>query len=372
MTTPSLSIVIPCFNEQETLELCVETVISIASDSLILEIIIVDDASTDKSYEISQKLADKHKEITVLKHEYNQGKGAALRTGFKAATLDYVAVQDADLEYAPTDLIKLLQPLLAGKADVVLGSRFKSGNSSRVLYFWHSMGNKFLTLLSNMFTDLNLTDMETCYKVFKREIIQSIQIEENRFGFEPEVIAKVADMRCRVFEMGISYFGRTYDEGKKIGVKDGFRALYCIFRYNAHKAPLPIQFFFYLFIGGVSALFNLIVFLILRSATLPVLEASAVAFIAAAGVNYWLCTKTIFRSKAFWSKWQEIIAYGLVVLTAGSIDIYLTVLIANLGTAEWLSKSLATVVGLFTNFAGRRMLVFREEPRGSWKPSLNK
>jgi glycosyltransferase involved in cell wall biosynthesis len=236
-----LSIVIPCFNEEKTIKECVERVLEIADDNLSLELIIVDDHSTDNSYSIARKLEINHPEIKIIRHEKNSGKGAALRSGFKMATGDFVAVQDADLEYDPVDLKRLLIPLVQGDADVVLGSRFLSTGFHRVLYFWHYMGNRFLTFLSNMFTDLNLTDMETCYKVFRREIIQDIDIKENRFGFEPEIIAKIAQRRLRIFEMGISYRGRTYEEGKKIGVKDGFRTLYCIFRYNAHKAPLPIQ-----------------------------------------------------------------------------------------------------------------------------------
>jgi glycosyltransferase involved in cell wall biosynthesis len=177
-----------------------------------------------------------------LHHDYNRGKGAALRTGFQHATGNFVAVQDADLEYDPQDLKRLLGPLRDGVADAVFGSRFLSHGAHRVLYFWHYLGNALLTFLSNMLTDLNLTDMETCYKVFRRDVIQSITIEEDRFGVEPELVAKVAQQRLRIYEMGISYYGRTYEEGKKIGIKDGFRALYCIFHYNAHRAPLPIQF----------------------------------------------------------------------------------------------------------------------------------
>ena len=188
-----------------------------------MEIIIVDDGSTDKSLVIAQELARQHPNVTVISWEINQGKGAALRAGYLAAAGDFVAVQDADLEYDPGDLRKLLDPLMAGNADVVLGSRFTSVGAHRVLNFWHYLGNRLLTFISNMFTDPNLTDMETCYKVFTLEVIKNIKIEENRFGFEPEIVAKIAHQRLRIYEMGISYSGRTYEEGKKIGFKDGLR-----------------------------------------------------------------------------------------------------------------------------------------------------
>ncbi len=192
----------------------------------------VDDCSTDGTRDRLNELAAEADNIRVLFHDVNKGKGAALRTGFQAAEGDVVIIQDADLEYDPAEYPKLLKPIEDGKADVVFGSRFAGGESHRVLYFWHSLGNTFLTILSNMFTDLNLTDMETCYKVFKREIIQSIDIKENRFGFEPEITAKVARKQCRIYEVGISYSGRTYEEGKKIGWKDGVRAIWCILKYN--------------------------------------------------------------------------------------------------------------------------------------------
>ena len=227
-----LSLIIPCYNEERTLEACLNSVLAIADNTLELELIVVDDCSSDKSLEVATQLQKKIPSMVLLHHEKNQGKGAALRTGFARATGDFVAVQDADQEYDPMDLKRLLVPLRNGEADVVLGSRFLSHGYHRVLYFWHSLGNRFLTTLSNMLTDLNLTDMETCYKVFRNEIIQGINIEENRFGFEPEVVAKIAHMRVRVYEMGISYRGRTYAEGKKIGWRDGFRAIYAIIKYN--------------------------------------------------------------------------------------------------------------------------------------------
>jgi glycosyltransferase involved in cell wall biosynthesis len=225
----SVSIVIPCFNELSTLEQVVDAVL--ASPVPDKEIIVVDDASTDGTIELIRSKIEPRVAHAIF-HERNQGKGAALRSGFAVATGDVVLIQDADLEYDPRDYPKLLAPILEGKADVVFGSRFVGGDSHRVFYFWHSVVNRFLTLLSNMLTDLNLTDMEVCYKAFRREILQQISIEENRFGFEPEITAKVARLRCRVYEVGVSYAGRTYSEGKKIGWRDGVRAVWCILKYN--------------------------------------------------------------------------------------------------------------------------------------------
>ena len=221
--------VIPCFNEARTLRHIIESVKKSGFEDI--EIIVVDDFSTDGSRELLRgELAGEIDQ--VLFHEKNMGKGAALRTGFGAATGDLVVVQDADLEYDPSEFPKLAKLIIEDKADVVFGSRFSGGESHRVLYYWHSLGNAFLTTLSNMFTNINLTDMETCYKMFRREIIQSLDLKENRFGFEPEVTAKLARQGVRIFEVGISYSGRTYKEGKKIGWKDGFSAIYAIIKYN--------------------------------------------------------------------------------------------------------------------------------------------
>ena len=229
---PSVSVVIPCYNEVNTIEKILAAVR--ASDVKDLEIVVVDDFSTDGTRDKLRDMSQGQR-LKILYHERNQGKGAALRTGFHAATRDIVVVQDADLEYDPRDYPRLIAPILEGKADVVFGSRFAGGQSHRVLYFWHSVANKFLTIFSNMFTNLNLTDMETCYKAFRREVIQAIDLKENRFGFEPEVTAKVSRMGCRIYEVGISYSGRTYAEGKKIGWRDGFRAVWCILRYNVAR-----------------------------------------------------------------------------------------------------------------------------------------
>ncbi len=228
---PCLSVVIPVFNEQHTIGEIVRTV---CAQRPVQEVIIVDDCSTDGSAGIVDQIAAGNPAIRVMHHPVNCGKGAALRTGFALAKAPFVIVQDADLEYDPEEYYKLLAPLLANKADVVYGTRFAGGGPTRVLYFWHSLGNRVLTTLSNMFTNLNMTDMETCYKVFRREIIQSVKIQENRFGFEPEIVAKVRRVHgVRIFEVPISYYGRTYAEGKKISWRDGVRALWCIIKYNA-------------------------------------------------------------------------------------------------------------------------------------------
>jgi glycosyltransferase involved in cell wall biosynthesis len=222
-----LSVVIPVYNERDTIRELYDCVKAV---DIVKEIILVDDCSTDGTREMLRELADET--TKVIMHDRNMGKGAALRTGFQNVTGDIVIIQDADLEYDPREYPRLIRPILDGKADVVYGSRFVTGEYRRVLFFWHMVGNKFLTLLSNMLTNLNLTDMETCYKVFRREVLDKITIEENRFGFEPEITAKLAKMDVRIYEIGISYSGRTYKEGKKIGWRDGFSALRCILKYN--------------------------------------------------------------------------------------------------------------------------------------------
>ena len=228
-----LSVVMPVYNEQATLR---EVIARVLAVPLEVELICIDDGSRDGSREILAELQSAHSQICVLLQPKNMGKGAALRRGIQESTGDFILIQDADLEYDPSDYPALLHPLLEGKADVVYGSRFLGSGPHRVLYFWHSVGNWILTLLSNALTNINLSDMETCYKVFRREILQSIAIEEDRFGFEPEITVKIAKRRLRVYEVGISYWGRTYEEGKKIGWKDGVRALWCLVKYTVKES----------------------------------------------------------------------------------------------------------------------------------------
>jgi glycosyltransferase involved in cell wall biosynthesis len=233
-----LSVVIPVYNESATLRCVVDRVMAVPLE---LEVLCVDDGSQDGSRKILEELQNQYPQVQIFLQPQNMGKGAALRRGIQEATGDFVVIQDADLEYDPGDYLLLLDPLIQGKADVVYGSRFLGAAPHRVLYFWHSVGNRLLTLLSNCLTNINLTDMETCYKVFRREVIQSIPIEENRFGFEPEITVKVAKRHLRIYEVGISYWGRTYEEGKKIGWKDGVRAVWCLLKYSIKEPAVAAR-----------------------------------------------------------------------------------------------------------------------------------
>lgn len=361
------SIVIPCYNEERYLATCVERIRAIAPHcpDLAFEIIIVDDCSTDSSPAIAKKLSDDFSDVRMLRHPENRGKGAALRTGMADAKGDFICIQDSDLEYNPIDLIDLLKPLQQGKADVVFGSRYVNANSRRILYFWHSSMNRALTLLSNTFTDLDMTDMECCYKAFTKEALVGVEIEEQRFGFEPEIVAKIAQKRLRVYETAVSYSPRTYAEGKKIRWKDGVRALYCIFRYSAHKAPAFLQFFIYLAIGSTAALCNLLLFLLLIHWTTP-LAGALLAYSGAAALNYWLSIKILFRHKARWGSATELLMYILVVSFGAALDAATTTSLIGLGLLPSVAKIAASMLGLCVNFLGRRYLVFREAPPGPW------
>jgi glycosyltransferase involved in cell wall biosynthesis len=357
----TLTLVVPCYNEELTLTHCIERVLALRSEQLKLEIIIVDDCSKDRSLDVARALEREHPEIRVLYHEVNLGKGAALRTGFVHATGDFVGIQDADLEYEPREYRKLLEPLLRDEADVVFGSRYLRPHARKVLYFWHSWMNKTLTFVSNMMTNVDISDMETCYKLFRREIIQSIELKENRFGFEPEVVAKIAQMHCRVWEVAITYKPRSFEEGKKIGWKDGVRALYCILHYSAHTAPLPMQLLLYLFIGGVSAVGNIVLFSLFLHAGIGMTAAVVSAFVGAAVINYLLCISILFKHKARWTTTGEILAYLVTLVMMGVFDVGITIFLADAGISPMMSKSLAALFGFVGNFLLRKYLVFPEK-----------
>lgn len=365
----TLSLVIPVYNEENTLESIVQKTLQIEQDeravknNIQLELVLVDDCSSDKSLEIAKKLAYQNSKIKVFSHEKNQGKGAALKTGFSEATGDFIGIQDADNEYNPFDYLKLIEPLLDDKADVVYGSRYLKQDIRRILYFWHTFMNKSLTLLTNMYTNLDITDMETCYKLFKADVIKSIvpNLKENRFGFEPEVTIYVAKGKYRVYECAINYNPRTYEEGKKIGAKDGLRALYCILHYGGQYAPLPMQILLYLFIGGISAIVNIGSFLIFAKIFESLMLNIALAFILASVTNYLLCISLLFKHKARWSSGGEILTYIITLLIMGAFDYYSTYWFLLIGMNNFWAKSLSSLIGVIGNFVLRKYFVFQEK-----------
>ena len=360
-----LSLIIPCYNEEQTLESCVIRCMKLIEHSNIqdfkLELIIVDDGSTDQSFAIATSLQERYPNIIrTLKQEKNQGKGAAVRRGLSIANGDMVGIQDADEEYNPLDYLTLMQPMIDGRADVVYGSRYLKQETRRILYFWHTWMNRALTFTSNMFTNLDITDMETCYKLFSRKAVEIISplLKENQFGFEPEVTALISQHNLRLYECAISYTPRTYEEGKKIGWRDGVHALYAILHYGAHTAPLPMQILLYTFIGFCAALVNIFTFSTFLEMETSIPTATLLAFAIAAVVNYFLCIAILFRHKARWSSRGEIIAYSLTVCIMAIIDIAITSGLAAIGCNVYFSKIIGILVGFAGNFSLRKYFVF--------------
>lgn len=370
----TLSLIVPCYNEERTIEDCLSQIIDIAKNkSFMLEVIVVDDASNDNSLSLIENFVEKHasKEkngrvrIRVLKHEINRGKGAALRTGLLHVNGDFVGIQDADAEYNPKDYLVMLEPFFTNNADVVYGSRYLRSDTRRVLYFWHTWMNKALTCISNMFTNLDITDMETCYKLFRREVIQQIAptLKEERFGFEPEITAKIAQGNYNVYECAISYNPRSYEEGKRIGWKTGIRALYCIFHYGAHKAPLPMQLLIYFCIGVISMSINILCFYMLIYAKFSLALGVGGAFIISAAINYLLCTLLLFRHKARWNAIGEIFVYFLCAIVMGCLDYGITLGFFVFTGNTILAKFWASVISFFGTFFVLRWMVFPEQTK---------
>lgn len=355
-----LSLIIPCFNEERTLASCVENCLALKEHGIDIEIVIVDDCSTDRSYQIAQELASRYDEVVTVRHEKNKGKGAALHTGFLSIRGDYVGIQDADAEYNPLDYLTLIQALRENKADVVYGSRYLRQDTRRVLYFWHTWMNRSLTFISNMFTNLDISDVHSCYKLFRREALQAIAplLREERFGFESEVTILIARMKLRVYECAISYEPRSYEEGKKIGWRDGVRALYCILHYGAHTAPLPMQVLVYFCIGLICAVANISSFSIVLALGCAVSTAIILAFMVAACLNYLICAAILFRHKARWSAPGELGIYVFVVCIMGIFDYALTSGFIALGFSPMTAKSISAVSGFVGNFLLRKYIVF--------------
>jgi glycosyltransferase involved in cell wall biosynthesis len=369
-----LSLIVPCYNEERTIRSCLDRVFAIVKDQdFNLEVVVVNDASTDNSLailnEIKNSALPPKIDLLVFSHEKNMGKGAALKKGLEIANGDYIGIQDADNEYEPNEYLTLLKPLLEDKADVVYGSRYLKQEKRKVLYWWHTCMNKTLTMASNMITNLDLTDMETCYKLFKREAIKKIAptLRENRFGFEPEITAKIAIEKFRVYECAITYNPRTYEEGKKINWKDGARALYCVLHYGAYDAPLPMQIILYLLIGAFALSLNVFSFAILNYGFNDYISqnhAIWIAFVIAAVANYILCIAILFRHKARFSAPVEIIAYIFSVALMGVIDYIAMKTFLSIGLGAIGAKFWASIIGFVGNFALRKWFVFSKKKIG--------
>ena len=362
MNQDKLSIIVPCYNEENTLAECIDRVAEIADDALALEIIIVNDCSTDNSLQIAKSLQKRYGAmVVVLNHHVNMGKGACIRTGMQHATGDLLAIQDADVEYDPQDLKKLTVPLRDGRADAVFGSRYLSGDLRRALRFCSTVRNKFITLLSNLFTNIHLTDVETCYKAFRLESIQDIVIKENRFGVEAEIVAKAVQKNLRIYEMGVSYDARTPEEGKKVKRRDNFRMIYSIFHYNAFRLPMAMQLIIYLFLGGATAFVNLSLFVLLYSLSVHLLIAAGVSFVIAAIVNYFLCIHFLFRHNASWRTPVEVLLYAVLVVVIGILDVSITDFLSlEFAHPVW-GKIMACTLLFFLDFLGRKYIIFCEK-----------
>jgi glycosyltransferase involved in cell wall biosynthesis len=362
-----LSIIIPVFNEKETIQQIISVVEKVKLPKQIkqVELVIVDDCSKDGTGELLRKLQKKNRKI--LFHEVNKGKGAALGTGFNNATGDIVIIQDADLEYDPHEYPRLLQPILDDKADVVYGSRFMGGGPHRVLYFWHTLANKMLTLISNMFSDLNLTDMETCYKVFRKKVLDKISIEENRFGFEPEVTAKIGELSrsegVRIYEIGISYYGRTYAEGKKIGLKDAVRALWCIFKYNTSRFAHLIKYG----INGLVVALSQLVFIILLvgffgfSSKFMQNVANAISIEISIITGFFLHSFITWRYRysSIGEFFKKCLSFHIITGLSFATRVILFYILLNIGVGYLPNTIIGIGVAVLLNFIGYDRMVFR-------------
>ena len=365
-----LSLIIPCYNEAATLTKVLDNTAQLDQQKLneqqiSLELILVLDGSTDQSLSLAQTWAKKHNNLLkIIASHPNRGKGHAIRLGLAQATGDYVGIQDADLEYDPTQYLKLLATLLNNNADVVYGSRYLIQDQRRILSFWHSLINRGLTTLTNMFTNLDLSDMETCFKLFTREAIQKIlpPLQEDRFGIEPEITIQIARQHLKIYECAITYRPRTYEEGKKISWRDGVHALYCILHYGAPYAPLPMQIILYFFIGLTSALANITIFGLLYKLAPPHYPMAILlgsAFVCSAIINYLLCIKILF-AHATKNVARELLRYALVVGGMGSLDYLLTFLGHQYGELSWmLSKCFTAPLSFGLNFIFRKYVVFK-------------
>jgi glycosyltransferase involved in cell wall biosynthesis len=365
----NLSLIIPCYNEAPTIDKILAAALllhqqEVCGQEVNLELILVFDGSTDQSLPLAQAWALDHPQIKILSYAPNRGKGYAIRQGLQEATGDYVGIQDADLEYHPQQYLKLLSTLIANKADVVYGSRYLMQDQRRILSFWHSLTNHGLTLLTNMFTNLDLTDMETCQKLFTQKAMRTIlpQLQENRFGIEPEITIQIAKHHLSIYECAITYRPRTFAEGKKIRWTDGLHALYCILHYGAPTAPLPMQIILYFFIGLICACTNVVLFACGHYLFFPHLDPGIIiimAFLGAAALNYVLCIKVLFEHQKRKGILREIGLYLLVVLLMGWIDYILTIFGQRQLNLAWpLSKSITAPLSFGLNFIFRKYLVF--------------